>query len=281
VRSLDLDVLDGEIFGFLGLNGAGKTTSIRILLDLLRPSGGKASIFGQDCQSRGLQARSQTGYLPGEMAVYSHLTGREVLEFLSRLGGQTVSREYRRQIQERLELPDKDLGRKLREYSTGMKRKLGLIQALQADPRLLILDEPTEGLDPVMQESFYRLLADLRSRGRTIFMSSHVLSEVERVCDRIAVLRKGELVLLAPVDEIRRLAPRLVRVSFSEAVARRNDLPHAYSVVEMADRHWDLSVKGPLGPLVKMLAELPVEDLEVKETRLEDVLIKYYQEGVQ
>src|SRR5882762_4464951 len=216
VNNLSLDVNEGEILGFLGLNGAGKTTTIRILLDLLRPTGGKALIFGHDCQADGLQARSSIGYLPGELGIYSDLTGREVLDLLAGLNGGAVEKRHRRELQERLGLPDSDLQRRLREYSTGMKRKLGIIQAFQADPLLLILDEPTEGLDPLMQESFYELLVDAKQRGRTVFMSSHVLSEVERVCDRIAILRNGELVLLSAVDESLRLATRRVRVLFSE-----------------------------------------------------------------
>jgi ABC-2 type transport system ATP-binding protein len=155
VDRLDLEVRRGEVFGFLGLNGAGKTTTIRILLDLLRPTSGNAAVFGHDCQSDSLKARSAVGYLPGEMGIYSDLTGHEMLIFLERIGGGNVSREHRHNLTERFELSDRDLSRKLREYSTGMKRKLGLIQAFQADPLLLILDEPTEGLDPLMQESFY------------------------------------------------------------------------------------------------------------------------------
>jgi ABC-2 type transport system ATP-binding protein len=211
VNHLALEVTRGEILGFLGLNGAGKTTTIRILLDLLRPTSGRASIFGHDCQADGLRARSNAGYLPGEMGIYASLAGREVLDLLAGLNHRTANLTYRRELQERLELPERDLLRPLREYSTGMKRKLGLIQAFQADPELLILDEPTEGLDPLMQESFYALLADVKRRGRTVFMSSHVLSEVERVCDRIALLRKGEMVLLSTVEEIRKLAPNRPR----------------------------------------------------------------------
>ena len=154
INNLDLEVPHGEVFGFLGLNGAGKTTTIRILLDLLRPTSGNAAVFGHDCQSDSLKARSAVGYLPGEMGIYSDLTGHELLVFLERIGGGTVSREHRNNLTKRFELSDRDLSRKLREYSTGMKRKLGLIQAFQADPLLLILDEPTEGLDPRMQESF-------------------------------------------------------------------------------------------------------------------------------
>jgi ABC-2 type transport system ATP-binding protein len=281
VNRLDLEVRSGEVFGFLGLNGAGKTTTIRILLDLLRPSSGNAAVFGHDCQSESLKARSAVGYLPGEMGIYSDLTGHELLKFLERIGGGPVSREHRRKLIDRFELSDRDLSRKLREYSTGMKRKLGLIQAFQADPILLILDEPTEGLDPLMQESFYELLADARNRGRTVFMSSHVLPEVERVCDRIAVLRKGEVVLLSSVEDARKLASRRVRVTFRQEVAVPACLPQDYEMIEANPRTWILRVTGPLGSLPSFLAPLPVEDLAVEEAKLEDVLVKYYRDSAE
>jgi beta-exotoxin I transport system ATP-binding protein len=278
VRDLRLEVQQGEIFGFLGLNGAGKTTTIRILLDLLRPTSGKAFILGFDCQSEGLEARARVGYLPGEMGIYGDMTGRETLDFLAGLEQRRVDKRYREQLRERLALSPADLGRKLREYSTGMKRKLGLIQALQSDPPLLILDEPTEGLDPLMQESFYELLSDLKRRGRTVFMSSHVLSEVERVCDRIGLLRKGELVLLSPVEAIRKLAARRVRVIFAQDVAIKPEPSPEHEVIEARPRLWTVRVNGPLGPLLRLLAGLPVEDLMVEESRLEDVVMKYYRE---
>jgi len=278
VRNLSLEVRRGEIFGFLGLNGAGKTTTIRVLLDLLRPSGGHAFILGFDCQSQGLEARSRIGYLPGEMGVYGDMTGRELLDFLAGLERRAVDAKYRGQLQERLALSSADLARKLREYSTGMKRKLGLIQAFQSDPPLLILDEPTEGLDPLMQESFYELLSDTKQRGRTVFMSSHVLSEVERVCDRIGLLRRGELVLLSPVEEVRRLAARRVRVIFSKDVTQEPALSPEHEVLEVRPRLWTLRVNGPLGSLIGALAGLPLEDLMVEEPHLEDVVMKYYRD---
>jgi len=279
VNNLDLEVCRGEIFGFLGLNGAGKTTTIRILLDLLRPTSGNAAVFGHDCQSDSLEARASIGYLPGEMGIYSEMTGREFLRFLERIGGVTVSGEHRGKLIACFELSDRELSRKLREYSTGMKRKLGLIQAFQADPPLLILDEPTEGLDPLMQEAFYQLLAETRGRGQTVFMSSHVLPEVERVCDRIALLRGGEVVLLSSVEDARRRASRQVRVSFREDVAVPAVLPQGYEMTEAKARAWILRVTGPLGSLPSFLAALPVADLSVEEARLEDVLAGYYREG--
>jgi ABC-2 type transport system ATP-binding protein len=279
VSNLHLEVNAGEIFGFLGLNGAGKTTTIRILLDLLRSSSGQAFIFGHHCESEGLKARALIGYLPGELGIYLDLTGREVLDFLAGLNEQRIDLRYRQELQERLELDDTQLRRKVREYSTGMKRKLGLIQAFQTDPPLLILDEPTEGLDPLMQGSFYELLADVQQRGRTVFMSSHVLSEVERVCDRIALLRKGEVVLLSTVDEVRKLAARRVRVSFTEDVRVPAEFPPGHEVVETKPRFWTLKVEGLLGPLLQLLSSLPVKDMEIEEPKLEDVLITYYRDG--
>jgi ABC-2 type transport system ATP-binding protein len=279
VNNLRLEVAQGEILGFLGLNGAGKTTTIRILLDLLRPNSGNAFILGHDCQADGLRARLNVGYLPGEMGIFPDLTGREVLDLLAGLSGQTIDKARRRELQERLEFPESDLRRSLREYSTGMKRKLGLIQAFQSDPLLLILDEPTEGLDPLMQESFYKLLVDAKQRGRTVFMSSHVLSEVDRVCDRIALVRKGELVLLSSVDELRKLAARPVRVFFGEDVPVSSNLPPGSEVMETHPRSWNLKVEGPLGPLLRAIATLPVRDIEIAEAKLEDVILKYYRDG--
>ncbi len=277
VRDLTLEVPPGEIFGFLGLNGAGKTTTIRILLDLLRPTAGRASVLGHDCQRDGLAARASIGYLPGEISFYQDMTGRRVLDLLGRLSGESSAAAYVRQLLDRFELSDADLDRRLREYSTGMKRKLGIVQAFQADPPLLILDEPTEGLDPVMQEAFYALLAEVRSRGRTVFMSSHVLSEVERVCDRIAVLRKGELTLVAPVEQVRHLAPRRVRIVFATDVpSPPTSLPAGVSLVSSTARCWSFTVRGPLGPLLADVSSLPIADLAVEEPRLEDVVIDYY-----
>ncbi len=281
VRSLTLEVQAGEIFGFLGLNGAGKTTTIRVLLDLLRPTAGRAAVLGHDCQREGLAVRAAIGYLPGEISVYADLTGRQVLDVLGGLDRVAPAPAYVQQLLDRFELTSADLDRRLREYSTGMKRKLGIVQAFQADPPLLILDEPTEGLDPLMQEAFYALLAEVRGRGRTVFMSSHVLSEVERVCDRIGVLRKGELTLVAPVEQARHLAPRRIQVVFAADVPAPDRSAFAGDVrlVSAAPRRWTFTVGGPLGPLLARLSSLPVADLTVDEPRLEDVVIDYYRDA--
>jgi ABC-2 type transport system ATP-binding protein len=210
------------------------------------------------------------------MRLYPELTGQRVLQLFARLSAIEPAGQWQHELLERLSFSPTDLDRRIREYSTGMKRKLGIVQAFQADPAVLILDEPTEGLDPLVQEAFYDLIEDMRRCGRTVFMSSHVLSEVERVCDRIGILRAGELVLDAPVHDVRRLAPRTVRVTFNENVATPSAWPPGVSVIDTTARRWELRATAELGPLVTTLAVLPVADMEIVERRLEDVVIDYY-----
>jgi len=281
VRGISFDVHAGEIFGFLGLNGAGKTTTIRMLLDLLRPTRGSARIFGADCQRDGGAARSKVGYTPGELGLYPDMTGRQLLDLMASLSATGVDDAYRMTLVDRLELARADLHRTLREYSTGMKRKLGLVQAMQADPPLLILDEPTEGLDPLVQLALNDVLFDLRARGRTIFMSSHVLPEVQRLCDRIAVIRAGEIVLLSTVDDARGLGGRIVRVRLRTDVGAADPvtLPPGMKTLERAGDRWTIAVEGEMGALLPALAPLPVRDLEIVEPSLEDVLQRFYREA--
>ena len=200
LRDLSIAVRPGEIFGFLGPNGAGKSTAIRLLLGFLHPSAGRAEVLGLDCGTASVAIRSQVGYLPGGIALYDGLTGSDLLDYLGRLGGRPTT--ARAGLLERLELSDRTLRRPVRDYSRGMRQKIGIVQALQHDPELAVLDEPTEGLDPLMQRAFYEILDDLRTAGRTIFFSSHVLSEVERVCDRVAIIRRGRLVALEDVGAL-------------------------------------------------------------------------------
>jgi len=282
VNAVSLDVHRSEIFGFLGLNGAGKTTTIRMILDLVRPTAGAAYVFGINCRHDGVAARAQLGYLPGELGFYGDMTGEATLDVLARLNDAVIDRARQGELLERMQFSRRDLRRRIREYSTGMKRKLGIVQAFQSNPPLLILDEPTEGLDPLMQDALYELLRDHRRLGRTVFMSSHVLSEVERVCDRIGLLRRGELVLTAAVADVRNMAARQVRVLFREDVvgqAIAADLPAGCEVVTLLPRAWTLRVRGPLAPLLAFLAACPVEDLEVREPHLEEVVKTYYQDG--
>jgi ABC-2 type transport system ATP-binding protein len=280
VSELSLDVYPGEVFGYLGLNGAGKTTSIRMLLDLIRPTRGAVYVSGYHSRAQTCAVRSMVGYMPGEIGLYGDLTGTEILRLLSRLQNTPTKPEYRAELLERFRLTEAQMQRRVREYSTGMKRKLGLIQAFQGDPPVLILDEPTEGLDPLMQEAFYVLLAELRARGRTIFLSSHVLSEVERVCTRVGLLRTGELVLNSSVDEVREMAPRRVRILFSRDVPEpAGEVFSGCELQAASPREWRFRTNGPLGPVVERIAGLPVYDILLLEPRLEDILIEYYKES--
>ena len=192
LESLDLAVAEGEIFGFLGPNGAGKSTAIRLLLGFLHPTAGTGALFGLDIVRDSVAIRRRVGYLPGGIALYDSMTGERLLDYLGELSGRRPVR--RAEWCDRLELSSATLRRLVRDYSRGMRQKIGIIQALQHDPELAILDEPTEGLDPLMQRAFYDILDSLKAEGRTIFFSSHVLSEVERVCDRVAIIRRGQLI---------------------------------------------------------------------------------------
>jgi ABC-2 type transport system ATP-binding protein len=194
LEDLDLEVAEGEVFGFLGPNGAGKSTTIRLLLGYLHPTTGSATVMGHDIGRGSVAIRRDVGYLPGGIAFWDGSSGERVLDELAAMSGRPPVR--RAALLDRLELSGATLRRPVRDYSRGMRQKLGIVQALQHDPALAILDEPSEGLDPLMQRAFYEILDDLRAAGRTIFFSSHVLSEVERVCDRVGIVRRGRLVAL-------------------------------------------------------------------------------------
>ncbi len=276
VVDLDLEVGRGEVFGFLGPNGAGKTTTIRVLLDLIRATSGRALVLGRDSHRETLAIQQRSGYLPGELSLYPDLTGRETLLYLANLRG-GVDWDYVARLAERL---DCDLERKVADLSTGNKRKVGLIMAFMPRPELLILDEPTSGLDPLVQHEFYQLLDEARDAGQTVFLSSHVLPEVQRVCDRVAFVREGGLVAVEDVAEIMGRAVREVEVVFAEPVA-----PSAFDGVPGVTRVTTdgkdattlrLTVTGSLDPAVKRLAGYPVVDLISRLPDLEDVFMTFY-----
>jgi ABC-2 type transport system ATP-binding protein len=270
---LDLEVRTGEIFGFLGPNGAGKSTTIRILLGFLHATSGGATVLGSDVGTDSVAIRRRTGYLPGGIALYDSLSGRDVLEYLSDLQGQPPTR--REELCARLEMTDSVLRRRVRDYSRGMRQKMGVIQALQHDPELAILDEPTEGLDPLMQHAFYAILGDLRAAGRTIFMSSHVLSEVERVCDRVAIIRRGRLMALHGVGEL--LARRKRRI----AMRWRGAPPDLAGVPGLTDIKTDgerisATLLGEVAPFVRAVASPALADLTIEPATLEEAFLEYY-----
>ena len=273
IVDVDLAVSQGEIFGFLGPNGAGKTTTIRILLDLIRPTSGQAKVFGIESSSDPVAIHRRIGYLPGEWNLYDRLTGSETIRYFSNLRG-GVDQAYVDQLVQRLDL---DPSRRFREYSRGNKQKVGLITALQHRPELLILDEPTSGLDPLVQQTFNELLFEAKAEGRTVFLSSHIISEVERTCDRVAIIREGRLVRLDTVEGVRSLAAHEVELRFSEPVD-----PAPFAAIEgvanlaSEGRTLRMLVTGPIAPVVRLAGRYDLVDFVSREPSLEEVFLTEY-----
>ncbi len=272
VQNINFTVNQGEIFGFLGSNGAGKTTTIRLLLDLLRPSSGEIKIFGDSIDSHSLEIRKRCGYLPGNFFAYSNMTGSDFLRFVASM--RKAGPGMQESLIARLQLSQDDLSLKIKHLSHGMLQKLGIIQAFFHQPELLILDEPTIGLDPLMQEEFYRLLREMQNEGKTIFFSSHNLPEVEKVCHRIAIIRKGELVALETLEGLKKKKLKRLHFTLSRPVLGL-DLPGA-NLVNQKDLSYEYLVEGDLQILLQRLSNLPIEDLTFPEPGLEEVFMAYY-----
>jgi len=274
LSGLDLDVNRGEVFGYLGPNGAGKTTTIRILLDLIRPTAGAALIFGRDSRRDGLAIRRRIGYLPGEMTLYENLTGRQFLAYFAGLRG-GVEWPYVDRLAERF---GADLRPKIHTLSHGNRQKIGLIQAFMHRPELLILDEPTVGLDPLMQQEFYALIADARDAGQTVFVSSHVIPEVERTCDRVGILRGGRLLTVERISALKAKAIRHVEIRFAEPVPA-DSFAWLPGTREM-HVHGNLlrcSVVGAIEQHIKAAARFEVVEINSQEPSLEELFLTYYQ----
>jgi ABC-2 type transport system ATP-binding protein len=275
LEGLTLEVVRGEIFGFLGANGAGKTTTIRLLLDLLRPTRGRAFLNGHDCHRDSLRARAGVGYLPGEMPIYHDVDGRQLISFLAALQPTRPDPAWIETLLTRFGLSDTVLSRRLTQLSHGMKQKIGLVQALMGRPPVVVLDEPTAGLDPLMIEAFSETMTELRAAGHTIFLSSHVLSEVERLCDRIALVADGRLVKVAGIDEIRRDFPRRVRLIFKRPAGSPPALD-GISILQTDEREWRLEVRGELGVLLSRINASEIADIQIENFRLEDYILSLY-----
>jgi ABC-2 type transport system ATP-binding protein len=272
---LDLEVAVGEVFGYLGPNGAGKTTTIRLLMDMVRPTRGRSEIFGVDCHAHPVEVKRMVGYLPGEMPQWGGLRGRDVVAYVGGLRG-GVDTVRVGSLAERLDL---DLGRRYRQYSSGNKRKLGLVLAFMHPSRLLVLDEPTNGLDPLIQQEFYRLVEEAAAGGGTVFLSSHVLSEVERACPRVGILRQGRLVQVARLDELHHLRYHRLEADFSGEVPL--EAVRALAGVEevaVEDHHLSCSVRGGFGPLLEVLGRGPILNLVTHEPTLEEVFLAYFRD---
>jgi ABC-2 type transport system ATP-binding protein len=277
IQDVNLQVCGGEIFGFLGPNGAGKTTTIRVLLDFLRPSDGSASIFGMDSRAGGKEIRKKLGYLPSELTLWDNWTGVQYIRWLERVHQTPIMAEANR-LAERL---DYDLKRGLRGLSTGMKRKMGLIAALAHKPPLLILDEPTTGLDPLMQNVFHELMRDVRAEGRTVFLSSHNLPEVEAICDRVAIIRGGRIEATETVARLTHVTFRWLTLTMSTPISPNgfNEIP-GVSDITSDGPVLKMRVSGEVNidALIKQAAAHTVTDISFVQPTLEEIFLTYYGE---
>ena len=278
VEDLDLEVRPGEIFGYLGPNGAGKTTTIRVLVDLIRPTSGTATVLGMDVQAASVEVRRSVGYMAGEPSLYGNLTGEETLAYAANLRGGVDWRRVR-ELAERLEC---DLSRRVGTLSSGNRRKVAVIRAFMHEPPLLIMDEPTGGLDPLMQEEFDKMVREARDRGVTAFISSHILPEVEQVCDRVGIIRQGRLAAVESVEVLKSRAMRSLEIRFGERVSAES-----FSNVEgvrnlaVSDTSLRCDVTGSVGPLIKAAAQFDLVDIALHEPTLEEIFMTYYGGGEQ
>jgi ABC-2 type transport system ATP-binding protein len=272
--SLDLEVREGEVYGYLGPNGAGKTTTIRLLLGLHRASSGRAELFGIDCWENPVAAHRRVAFVAGEPYLWPSLTGAETLEFLGRLHGGT-DRVYRDELVERFQL---DVSKKVRALSKGNRQKVQLIAALATRAEVLLLDEPTSGLDPLMEKAFRDTVQEARQRGQTIFLSSHILSEVEALCDRVGILRAGRLVDQGTLEEVRHLSAQTVEVTFEGAVPELPRLP-GVTASPAGPSRLRFEVSGEIGPLIGALAGHQIGTLTSREASLEEIFLHHYDDG--
>jgi ABC-2 type transport system ATP-binding protein len=273
IVGVNLEVMPGEVFGFLGPNGAGKTTTQRVLLDIIRPTSGSARIFGLDCRAQGSEIRARVGYLPGELNLNPSLTGTEFLNLMASLEKRPVARGFRDDLCDRLEL---DPSRRIKQYSRGNKQKIGVVAAFMAKPDLIILDEPTTGLDPLIQQTVLDLVREVRDDGRTVFFSSHILQEVQAACDRVGIIRNGELVKTESVEVL--TTQQFTRLSLT---LRRGPAPDAFArpgvrVVEQTENRLVLEVSTDLEGVIRTALNHGIEDLKTLPVTLEEVFLAYY-----
>ena len=275
LRGVDLQVQRGEIFGFLGPNGAGKTTTIRCLLDMIRPDGGKALVLGLNPQVDPIAVQGRCGYLPGELELYENLTVERQLKFFSDMRGRKVDWEVTQQLCQRLGL---DLKLLIKNLSKGNKQKIGVVQALMHRPELLLLDEPTGGLDPLMQQEVLDLIREARAAGATVFFSSHILSEVEAVTDRVAIIREGRIIEIGETSLLTQRALHRISVRFMAAVDTREleSLAGVKVLARTDEKSLTLQVTGVMDALIKTLGAYPVSEIETARPSLEEVFLAYY-----
>jgi ABC-2 type transport system ATP-binding protein len=276
ILDVDLNVEKGEVFGFLGPNGAGKTTTQRVLLDVIRPTSGQAHIFGLDCREQGVELRQRVGYLPGELALYKNMKASQFFKMYEYLRGPNGAKGYWRELAERLDL---DISRKIGNFSRGNKQKVGIVAAFMNRPDLLILDEPTGGLDPLVQQTVLEMVREAKADGRTIFFSSHILPEVQAVCDRVGIIRNGQLVTTQRVEEL--MAQRVNRLNLIFADLPPADAFKIEGVAELSrsDRSVMLEVQENLPQVLATAAANDIQGIETMNVSLEEIFLTYYGKG--
>lgn len=273
IKNVNLTVEQGEAFGFLGPNGAGKTTTQRILLDVIRPSSGQAFIFGMNCHTHGVEIRKRIGYLPGELALYKDMRAEEFFKMYEYLRGANHVNGYWRELATKLDL---DTSRKIGNFSRGNKQKVGVVAAFMSKPDLLILDEPTGGLDPLVQQTVLDLVREVKKEGHTVFFSSHILSEVQAVCDRVGIIREGELIVTQRVEDL--IAARLNRMTLIFGDLPPSGIFNFNGVVEIsrAEKSVVLEVRENLPKVLSAAAQYSIRDIETHNISLEEIFLNYY-----
>lgn len=274
IRDLSLSVEKAEIFGFLGPNGAGKTTTIRLLMQLLRPNQGRIFLFDQLVDRTAFLHRQRIGYLPGEFSPYRNMRSGQFLYYMAKYRSNPP--QLRELLLEKFNFTEQDLHQKIKNLSHGNRQKIGLIYALEHNPELCILDEPTIGLDPLMQEAFYDVLRELQQEGKTIFLSSHNLPEVEKICHRVAIIRDGQLVTLETIANLKKMRPRRLIVSLSKSESAKPPVLPGSRLIESDSNKFTYFIDGNIKPVLKVLAELPILDITFPEPDLEDIFLTFY-----
>lgn len=275
IVDVNLQVKKGEIFGFLGPNGAGKTTTIRILLNFIRPTKGCAFIFGLNAQNDSLRAKEKIGYLPGEFCQYENLTAGEYLNYLIKFN-KNGKKENIINLAKRMHL---DLNKKIKQLSKGNKQKVAIIQALMSEPELLILDEPTASLDPIMQNEFYSLIKEFKKMGKTIFLSSHILSEVEKECDRVGIIKEGKLLTVEEISHIREKRPKVIEVEFEEEIKENEFKLLQVEKIYKKDKKFIILMKKDLiNEAIYLISKFKIKNMKISDITLEEFFFEYYKD---
>lgn len=276
IEDVTFSVEQGEIFGFLGPNGAGKTTTIRLLIDLLRPNSGSIELFGTPLKRNQVELKERVGYLPGDFSPYNEMTVARFLHYMAKFRSRPP--ELRQSLLDKLNINDHDLSQKIKHLSHGTRQKIGIVFALEHNPDLAILDEPTSGLDPLVQEAFYEILWQFQNNSKTIFLSSHILPEIEKVCHRVAIIRQGKIVASEEIEKLKQKRPRRLIITFKKNVDGIPPVLPATRLLDCHEKQCIYLVEGHISKLLPALINLPIEDLAFPEPDLEDIFLDFYAE---